>query len=314
MNVNAFLKFVEIQTKVASVIPYLLGVAFAYYRYGEFQPVKLIVFLLSLLCVDMATTAINNYLDYRRANKKDGFNYEEHNAMVKYKIKDSVAITVIVLLLAFGGIFGFALAYMTDLVILLVGLGASFVGIIYSFGPLPISRTPLGELFSGLLMGGFIFFVAVYSQVVDYGFIWFELNQFVVSVDVHLLEMFIYAVVCAPMIFTIANIMLANNLCDLEDDVINRRYTLPYYIGRKYGLILFELLYGCVYLAMVVGVVFGWLPLTTILVLLTIVPVRKGIKTFRAKQTKKDTFVVAVKSHMIIGVSYILTLTLGGFL
>ena len=34
-----------------------------------------------------------------------------------------------------------------------------------------------------------------------------------------------------PLVFTIANIMLANNLRDLETDIENHRYTLVYYIG-----------------------------------------------------------------------------------
>ncbi len=34
----------------------------------------------------------------------------------------------------------------------------------------------------------------------------------------------------------IAN-MLSNNICDLETDITNHRYTLVYYIGKKQALV-----------------------------------------------------------------------------
>ena len=37
MDIKSFLKLVEIQTKVASVIPYLLGTFYVLYRYENFN-------------------------------------------------------------------------------------------------------------------------------------------------------------------------------------------------------------------------------------------------------------------------------------
>lgn len=56
-----------------------------------------------------------------------------------------------------------------------------------------------------------------------------------------------------PLIFTIANIMLANNLRDLDTDIKNHRYTLVYYIGRPYGIKLFQILMYASYLAIILG-------------------------------------------------------------
>ena len=39
----------------------------------------------------------------------------------------------------------------------------------------------------------------------------------------------------------IANIMLANNICDVEEDIINNRFTLPYYLGKKNAFNLFKI-------------------------------------------------------------------------
>ncbi len=49
MKREAFFQLVEIQTKVASVIPFLTGIAFTSYRYQEFDPMIISVFL-SVYC------------------------------------------------------------------------------------------------------------------------------------------------------------------------------------------------------------------------------------------------------------------------
>lgn len=310
MKLTTFFKLVELQTKVASVIPFLIGVAFSLYRYETFVPVLLGLFFMCMICVDMATTAINNYMDYKRAYKREGYNYESHNAIVKDGLSEKQVITVIVSLLTIGGIFGISLAIRTDLVVLLIGLAASFVGIIYSFGPIPISRTPLGEIFSGILMGGAIFFITVYLAIYEQGIIYFALSGPVLLVEVNLLELIIIAVAAMPLVLMIANIMLANNICDIEDDVINRRYTLPYYIGRQYAIYLFEALYGMAYCFILIAIIMSWLPVTCLLVGFTAIPVAKGMKIFRVKQTKAETFVLAVQNFVLIAGSYLVTLVM----
>ena len=81
MRIKSFFKLVEIQTKLASVIPFLLGSVYALYRFNEFNIINFILMLISLINVDMMTTAINNYIDYKKANKTYGYNYEKHNEL-----------------------------------------------------------------------------------------------------------------------------------------------------------------------------------------------------------------------------------------
>ena len=52
--------------------------------------------------------------------------------------------------------------------------------------------------------------------------------------------------------------MLANNICDVERDVVVGRYTLAYYLGPK-ALWLFATLYYIAYLSVIVLVVLGFL-------------------------------------------------------
>lgn len=71
MNFSSFLKLIEIQTKVASIIPFYLGhymsttvIMFFY------QECRHYVYLNDYF--DMTTTMINNYMDYKQAIKKKG--------------------------------------------------------------------------------------------------------------------------------------------------------------------------------------------------------------------------------------------------
>jgi 1,4-dihydroxy-2-naphthoate octaprenyltransferase len=127
------------------------------------------------------------------------------------------------------------------------------------------------------------------------------------------MELIAIILVALPLIAGIANIMLANNTCDMEDDFVNRRFTLPLLIGKENALKLFSGLYVVGYLSITLAVIAGWLPLTCLLVLLTVVPVKKNIQKFKAKQTKAETFIISVQNFMMISAVYLLGL-LAGFI
>jgi 1,4-dihydroxy-2-naphthoate octaprenyltransferase len=97
-----------------------------------------------------------------------------------------------------------------------------------------------------------------------------------------------------------ANIMLANNICDLERDLLVKRYTLPYYLGVKKALYLFAGIYYLCYLALVIMTVFQILSPICLLFMITIVPVQRNIRLFFKEQEKKSTFMVSIKNYLII--------------
>lgn len=306
MGIKGFLKLVEIQTKVASMTPLLLGSVFTCYRYGQFKWTNFFLMLSSLLCFDMATTAINNYLDYRKAKKTEGFGYEKHNAIVFYKLKESSVLTVIFVLLGLAIGLGFLLYLKTSPVVLIIGAISFAVGILYTFGPIPISRMPLGEIFSGFFMGFVILFLSTYIHIVDKNLIYITLQKSVLSLKLNLMELLILLLISLPAVLGISNIMLANNICDMEEDFENRRYTLPLYIGKKKSLILYQSLYYIALIDILLLLIFRILPFTAIPVLFTIIPVRKNISLFLKYQNKQDTFPLAIQNFLMVNISMIL--------
>ncbi|MGM0548226.1 MAG: 1,4-dihydroxy-2-naphthoate polyprenyltransferase [Bacillota bacterium] len=308
MNLKAFLKLVEIRTKIASFTPFLLGNLYFIYNYKGFNIFNCLLLLLSLLCVDMGTTALNNYQDFLKAEKKEGYNYEQHNAIVNYNLNKRTVKKIIIILFLLAIVIGLLLYLHSDVIVLLVGLISFAIGILYTSGPVPISRTPLGELFSGLTMGFLITFLTVYIQNLNLINLFFSLS--LLKIEIQFLEIIKLFIFSLPLVLGIANIMLANNICDFSDDLVNKRYTLPIYISKKKSLQLFSYLYYLSYLSLVLAVVINILPLISLLSLLTFFIIKKNINKFKSKQSKKETFILAVKNFVILNYTTALTLIL----
>lgn len=302
-KIISFLSLVEIQTKTASVIPFIIGLLFSIYRYNQIEPINLTIMFISMICLDMATTAINNYMDFKKT--------QEENIIFVNNLQRKHILMIIFLLLVLSLTAGFTLFIRTDLVVLFIGIIGFIIGILYSYGPIPLSYTPLGELLSGTVMGGLIFFVTVYIQQEPGFIISYQIEQWVLSIDININECIILLIVSIPSIVLIANIMLANNLCDMDKDSKNGRKTLPIVLGRKWGLYIFNFLYLITYLSVIGAVILDWLPVISLLVLLTVFPVYKNLKIFYKKQDKSETFVLSVKNFVLISLTNIVALILG---
>ncbi|MDZ7543551.1 1,4-dihydroxy-2-naphthoate polyprenyltransferase, partial [Clostridium perfringens] len=143
-------------------------------------------------------------------------------------------------------------------------------------------------MFSGLFMGFGIIFIAAFIHlkpehmmvlIYQYGF---------VDIFINLKEILLIFLISIPAGIGIGNIMRANNICDMDEDIMNKRYTLPIYIGKANALRLFRLSYIVAYLDLAVYLYLQVYPLLLVLPLLTVVPVWKNVKQFMEKQTKAE--------------------------
>ena len=100
-------------------------------------------------------------------------------------------------------------------------MGALFV-VLYSAGKSPISYLPLGEVVSGVVMGGLIP-LAVYLVLTG------ELDFTILLLSI-------------PTILGVGLIMFTNNTCDIERDIPSGRKTLSVVLGRTNSRALYRLL------------------------------------------------------------------------
>lgn len=307
LSLPAFLEFVEMKTKVASVFPMTLGILWAIYRYQTFNWLNTLLFIIAVLSFDMCTTAINNSMDYHKA--KDETYRQESNVIGKFSLDFRQMIGIVLALLIFSLLVSLLLVWRTSWLLLPMGALCFLIGIFYTFGPIPLSRMPLGEVFSGVTMGFGIFFLAVFIQD-PAGLLTSQVSGQWMTLQFSWTKIIDIIVMSFPLVTLIANIMLANNTCDLEEDIRNHRYTLVYYIGKKNALKLYFVLASLPWLLWIIYCLTGFLPIWALIGLIGVWPAYKSLETFLKKQVKRETFIEAVKSFVLFALLYVVLLAL----
>ena len=305
---KAFISFIELRTKVASLLPLLLGTALAYYTLEMLYLERFFLMFIALLCIDMATTGLNHYYDAKRAIVTTGYHYDQHNPITSKQLTANRAKRYLIELLLVGSCAGIGLTILTDSFLLALGAISFVVGIIYSAGPLPLSRTILGELFSGLFMGLLITFIAFYIQLPMGCLGEISLSTNFVYISFKLTVIMPVILLGLQLSLMIGNIMLANNICDREEDILNNRYTLPVVVGMKKSVILFKTNTIFAYVILGAGVLFKLLPLPMLITLITLPMIYKRARVFCANPVKSKTFKLAVGNFLVFASSLLVTL------
>lgn len=292
--IKRFLKYVEITTKITSVFAFLLATAYLFYIGQTINWGHTLVFFASMFVFDLTTTAINNYID----TKKD---------IERLFFKKKAALAIIFVLFAVGAALGLYLAYLTDIVVLLAGGLCFLCGVFYTYGPVPLSRLPLGEAASGLFYGFFIPFLMLYINMPGGTFLSYAISAQSVTVTLNFAPLLTVALLSVIPFTATANIMLANNMCDLEKDIAAGRRTLPYFLGNK-SLKLFAGGYYAAYAATIIMAAAGIISPLCLLSLLTIIPVQKNINAFSKRQDKTETFINSIKNYILVVGANVLTI------
>ena len=298
--IKRFLDYVEIRTKITSIFAFLITIAFLFYNEQQINWKLTLIFFTAMFIFDLTTTAINNYIDTKTNNQTLQF-------------KRKVALIIIFMLFGISALLGLYLAYLTDVVVFILG-GICFIcGVFYTYGPVPLSRQPLGEIFSGIFYGLLIPFIIMYINMPRGTFLSLNYSFEIINLEIKVMPIITVLLFSIIPICTTANIMLANNICDLEKDILVKRYTLPYYLGNK-ALYLFALIYYITYIAIIIMVILKILSPICLISLLTIFIVQKNISKFFKKQDKNTTFIIAIKNYIIIMGSNSLMILISGII
>ena len=197
----------------AAIMPTLVAVAAAVAA-GPISVTMTLVLLAIVVLMQSSVNTFNDYYDYVKGSDSAEDNVDPSDAVLVYNDvnpRSALFLAIGFLVVAFLlGIYAVMKAGFAPLVIALVG--AVFV-VLYSAGKSPISYLPLGELVSGVVMGGLIP-LAVYqvlTGVLDF-------------------RMLLLAI---PTIIGVGLIMFTNNTCDIERDIPSGRKTLPVLLGRR---------------------------------------------------------------------------------
>lgn len=300
MTLKQYILLSQMEYATTSFFPGFMGILYAWYNYGTFRLGFSILGLLTVVIFYLAIGIRDTYLDYDITDHKNTDSPQEvmvgkesiplKNIRLAYYLTGGVALAI-----------GLFLVLQTSLILFYIGFGGMLIGILYTFGPLPISSTPFGDFFIGLAMGFGIFTAMLYVNAFDViQFDWLSITLLIVA--------------SIPTAITVMSVSLANNICDLEEDIEDGRFTLPYHIGIDKELVIFKSFYYAGYIAIIFSVIFGTFPRLVTLSLLTFPYVLKNIRIFMNEQDKKTTFLTTIYNSIVIPIPLILTFFIGAWL
>jgi len=261
MTLRQFFSVVEIRTKLISVSTLSLAILYALWRFKSIHIIPSALCFAAAVLIDMGTTAFNSFFDYQRGVDSAQSNKEIDKVLVHEHVPAQEALHAALGCYACACILGIILACISGWWIIIAGAVGLLIGFLYSGGPAPISRSPLGELFAGGFLGIMLFLVAfrTASNMLDWIAVAASLPSFVL----------------------IASILAANNLCDMEGDRAAGRHTLPLALGEKWAECVFYCCGGAAFLLPIIFVILGiyppWSALATIIAGLYAVPRYKSI-------------------------------------
>lgn len=281
MNLTVFLELVEFKAKTASILPFFIGICFSLYNFHKLHLGLVLLYFVAMVIFNMAVDILDNYNDYHHATEIHDYR-EKTNIIGREGLDLKLVFRMMMGMIIVSALIGIGMSFIVGWPFLVMGLFCYGVGIFYSSGPKPLSSLPLGEVFSGLTMGFMITILCVYLNTYEV-FQWNFAN---------LSEIFLISL---PNTLWIANLMLANNICDVEEDEKNNRFTLVHYLGKPQAIHLFVGMNIAAFLAILLSVSVKIAPWSMLGTFLVAPFIYKQVRIFTKKQVKRETFICSVR-------------------
>ena len=184
-------------------------------------------------------------------------------------ITPELIVTMIKVLMVVPIIIGLYLSATITWYYIPAGFLCILISFLYSGGPKPISRTPFGEISSGIAMGFAIVLITGYAWTRD-------LSS----------ALLIPAI---PSTLLVGSIMLTNNIRDIRNDESHGRRTLPIVLGRERALSLMSITYLFNFIWILAWIIVGHM---TWFSLLAFFAAPLAFKTVHTLSTKTDEFLL----------------------
>lgn len=220
---------------------------------GVFDLPIFVLALIGVLLLQTTANLVNEYMDFKRgsdAYKQAGQSMALQRRLLSEQevLYGAIGVTVL------GVLIGLYLLFQSGPWLWWIGIGGVLIAITYTAGPYPLAYHGLGEVAAGVFMGPMIVLGAYY--VMEPAIDWQKGVQL--------------CLIAFPIMFTTAAILHANNIRDLDADRAANKRTLAVIFGRAVARKEYALLWIACYVSHVLLVGIGWMPITTLLVGLTI--------------------------------------------
>lgn len=254
-------RLIRPHTLTASFVPVFVGTMIAFNE-GTIDWLLFLAMLIASLLIQAATNMFNEYYDFVR-----GLDTDESvgigGSIVRDGIKPKKIRNLAFLFYGISVLIGIYICLSSNWWIAVIGLICMAFGYLYTGGPIPISYTPFGELFSGVLMGSVIIGITYFIQTGT------------VTTEMILISL--------PITIFIGSINLSNNIRDRDGDEKGGRKTISVLVGREKSITLLAILFIIAYALTAIFMIMGILPYWSIITFISAVKAREVIQNFRGK-------------------------------
>ncbi|MFB0527279.1 MAG: 1,4-dihydroxy-2-naphthoate octaprenyltransferase [bacterium] len=297
--IKLWIKAIRAPFFTATIIPVLLGTVIAWVHTGQIFRMKLLLTLIGVISVHAGTNLTNDFYDHK--SKNDELNLHPTPFSGGSRIIQQGLISA--KRIFYSGLMFFALGSVVGLylnliskgnVVLFLGLAGVLLGFFYTAEPLRIGYLGIGELVVGFGFGPLIVSGAYYIQTQR-----MSLEPLLASIPIGILIMLV---------------LYINEFPDYEADKLVNKRTWIVKLGKERAIKIYYLLLVLVYLTIISGIIFHFLPLFSILAFVSLPLSIKAIaiswKNYDKIEELLPVNAITIKLHSIIG----LLLIMGYFL
>ena len=297
MLISEIIPLMRPRTLAAAFSPVFIGATFSYYAFGAAHGTGLALFhslliFLAVVCAQIVANMWNEYCDFK-SGLDHGQKIGNAGSVTRGAISMSLLLNLIKGFTVIPLLIGIYLSATITWWYIPAGLLCILISFLYSGGPKPISRTPFGEIASGLAMGLAIVLITSYAWTRELSW-----------------ALWIPAI---PSIYLVGAIMLTNNIRDYENDKSHGRRTLPIVLGRDRALNVMSTGYFFIYMWLFAWIYQGNIPVTSLLALLSAIPAAKVVSMlvrnddiFKLDKAMSFTAMASILYNILWGIGLII--------
>lgn len=279
----------------ASIVPALLGTAIAWATIGTFFWTFFVLTILASILIQIGANIINDYFDHKNGGDESNREFVRPFTGGSRVIQLGLLTPLEVLLGALvffllSSIIGIYLAWTRGPLILILGVIGLSCALFYTGKPIYWAKRGVGEVLVGLCFGILMTLGAYYVQTQSFSWV--------------------PVIAAIPISLLISAVLYINEFQDYTADKQIGKNTLVVRLGREKAIIPYILIMLGAYFAIVIGTATGFLPVTSLLGLITLPLAIRAILFARANHSKPFDLLpsnaLTVTSHLATGL--ILTL------
>lgn len=287
-----------------TVVPIILGSAIAFNETGCLNWRYFVLTLIGGCFIHLGLNLCNDYYDHISGNDEANFNptpFSGGSRVIQEGLMtgNSVIISAVIFFILAGIIGLFLNSITAGNFILTIGIIGIFIAVFYSTPPLALGYRGFGEIFVGVGFGPLMVIGSYYVQKQS-----LSINPVLASIPVGILA---------------ALILFINEFPDYNADKAVNKKTAVVKMGRKKAARLFNIFLLSGYAFILTGVLFGFIPLVSLAVLLTL-PLAIRIMSILKNNCEKTNELLPANAgvivlHLLFGIflimSYMLNLIIG---